>query len=206
MRPRSILATAIGLSLVALAGQSQAQSVQFQGSVQSTCWEDTAGFDASLQPNPLPVSPPPGSTNFLRRSHSADFTVYTLDAALNISSTGNHSHIRSGGTSFVESTSTCSGSFVINTLPGRDPNLIDNLDLVTSSSCTFQDTVPSGASGTVTGIHTILQLTQGIDLLMVSAQHPPSIETVNVTNNPGGQPYSYQRLCERAGSLSRLNP
>jgi hypothetical protein len=56
----------------------------------------------------------------------------------------------------------------------------------------------------VTGAGSHLQVTQGSGLMTTSA-HPPSVETVNVTV-PGGNPFSYERVCTRSGSASLLNP
>ena len=192
----SIMATVIALSLVALAGESQADqtSIQFKASDQHTCWEDTAGFDANLQPNPLPANPPPGSINFIRQTHGADFSVLTFNADGTFTSQGTTSTIRSN-TSFGESTFSCSGTFAVQ----------PNLSVTTNPACTFQNTVPSGDHGTITGGASLLQVTQGIELLMLSSLHPPVIETVNVTV-PDGTPFTFQRLCTRAGSASHLNP
>jgi hypothetical protein len=194
MHARFTAMIAVALSIAAVASPAHAQSVQFQASVQRTCVEDTAGFDANLQPNPLPANPPAGSTNFIRQTSGADFTMYTFNGDGTFSTQGTSTNIRTNNT-VGESTFNCTGTFSVNA----------GLSLSTSASCTFQDSIPNMDSGTVTGSSSMIQITQGINLLMISSSLPPTVETVNVTV-PGGNPFSYQRVCTRAGSAGQMNP
>jgi hypothetical protein len=75
--------------------------------------------------------------------------------------------------------------------------------VTTSSSCTFQDTIPNTDSGTITNIHGVLQLTPDSKLVHFGP-HPPIVETVNVTVSGGG-PFTFFRLCTRAGTETFLH-
>jgi len=194
MRTRSTMATAIAvaLALMALADlrPAAAQPMQFQTSSKVSCWEDTAGFSANLQPLTPPGSVSP--VNFSRPSEAANFTlvIFGLDGA-SVTLQGQDSTFRpTAANPFSESTFTCAGTFVFDPVTQRIT--------VTTTSCTFQDTLPSPGSGTITGGVILYQATEGI-ALQLTAPHPPVVETVNVTTGPNA-PYSYQRVCARAGT------
>jgi hypothetical protein len=184
---------AAALSIVSLATPAHAQSVQFQASIQRTCLEDTAGFDANLQPNPLPANPPPGSVNFIRRTHTSELYVLTFNADGSFTSQGSTTTIRSNN-SVGESTFSCAGTFAVNA------DL--SVDTTITPACPFQEA--NGESGTVAGGGSHLKVAQGIGHLLISSPHPPHVETVNVTTNPGGSPFSFERVCGRSGSAGQL--
>src|SRR5713101_4465063 len=146
MRLPSLIVGVIALSSVVLAAGSPAfaQSFTFAFSTQSTCWEDTEGFDMNFQPIPVPT-PTPAGTHFLRRSHAVNTGTTTFRQDGTFTTQNQTSTIHTGGnTSFSQSASTCNGTFSFNPT---------DLTLNTSSSCTFQDTIPSTDSGTTTNIH-----------------------------------------------------
>jgi hypothetical protein len=196
MRLSSLIIGVIALSSVVLADRNPAfaQSFAFVSFTQATCWEDTEGFDANLQPIPVPT-PTPAGTHFMRRSHGVNTGTTTFHTDGTFTSQAQTSSIRtSGNTLFGESQSTCAGTFVFNPA---------NQTLTTSSSCTFQDTIPNTDSGTITNIHGVLQLTPDSKLVHFGP-HPPVVETVNVTVSGGG-PFTFFRLCTRAGTETLLH-
>jgi hypothetical protein len=193
MHLRSITINVIALACAALAGPSVgfAQTFTFTSSTQVTCWEDTEGFDANLQPIPVP-SPPPMGVHFMRRSHklASGTTTFNLNGTVTQLTQSSTIHASTSGTLFAESHSACSGSWSFNGA---------NQTITTNTACNFQDTIPTAETGSITGIQGVFQLTQGQQLVH-SGPHPPVIETVNVTASPSG-PFTYARLCERAGTL-----
>jgi hypothetical protein len=195
MRLSSLIIGVIALSAVVLAGRSPAfaQSFTFVSLAQVTCWDDTEGFDVNLQPLPVPT-PTPAGTHFMRRTHAVNTGTSTFHSDGTFTSQGQASSIRSSGTLFGETQSTCTGTFVFNPA---------NQTLTTSSSCTFQDTIPNTDSGTITNIHGVLQLTPDAKLVH-SGPHPPVVETVNV-NVSGGGSFAFSRLCTRAGTETFLH-
>lgn len=207
MRLPSLIVGVIALSSVVLAAGSQAfaQSFTFAFSNQTTCWDDTEGFDANFQPIPVPT-PTPAGTHFVRRSHSVNTGTTTFRADGTLTTQNQSSTINTGGnTSFGQTASMCNGTFVFNPA---------NQTLTTSSSCNFQDSLPSTDSGTTTNIHRAFQLTPdnavtvvgGVPQLSPDTQlqqvnvHPPFVETVQV-NLAGGGTLTYSRICTHAGNL-----
>jgi hypothetical protein len=194
---RSITIGAIALACAALAGPSVvfAQTFTFTSSTQVTCWEDTEGFDANLQPIPVP-SPPPMGVHFMRRSHGVvtGTTTFNLNGTVTQATQSSTTRAVTTGTFFAESQSACSGSWSFNGA---------NQTLTTNTACNFQGTIPDSDTGSITGIQAVYQLTQG-EQLVHSGPHPPTIETVNVTVSASG-PFVYTRLCERAGTLFFLH-
>jgi hypothetical protein len=193
MHLRSITINVIALACAAVAGPSVgfAQTFTFTSSTQVTCWEDTEGFDANLQPIPVP-SPPPMGVHFMRRSHALRSGTWTFNLNGTVTEQTQSSTTRAvtSGTFFSESQAACSGAWSFNGA---------NQTITTNIACNFQETVPAPEAGTITGIQAVFQLTQGQQLVH-SGPHPPVIETVNVTASPSG-PFTYARLCERAGTL-----
>jgi hypothetical protein len=186
---------AVTLSYVVMANTSPAfaQSFTFVSSTHATCWEDTEGFDANLQPKPVPT-PPPAGAHFLRLTDAVTTGTSTYSVDGSFTTQDQTSSIRSSGNTLVgQSHSTCTGTFTFNAA---------DQTLHTSSSCTFQDTIPNADTGTVTGIQGVLQLTPNQQLVH-SGPNPPVVETVNV-NPAGGGSFTFFRVCTRAGALDFL--
>jgi hypothetical protein len=179
--------------VVPAAGPASAQSFTFISSTHATCWEDTEGFDASLQPKPVP-NPPPAGTHFLRFTDAVTTGTSTFNVDGSFTAQDQTSSIRSSGNAlFGHSHSTCNGTFTFNA---------SDQTLHTSSSCTFQDTIPNADTGTVTGIQGVLQLTPNQQLVH-SGPNPPVVETVSVNVASGGS-FTFFRVCTRAGAQDFL--
>ena len=197
MHLRSLTMGVIALACAALAGPSAAfaQTFTFTSSTQVTCWEDTEGFDANLQPIPVP-SPPPMGVHFMRRSHgvTAGTTTFNLNGTVTQLTQSSTIRAVTSGTFFADTQSACSGAWSFNGA---------NQTITTNTACNFQETVPSNDAGSTTGIQSVFQLTQGTQLVHIGP-HPPVVETVNVATSASG-PFTYTRVCERAETLFFLH-
>ena len=89
---RYLIGLSLGILLLGGAGvspASAADAVNLVSTTTRTCIEDTEGFDANLQPTPLP-SFLPGGTHFIRVSTHSDSGqgVFNLDGTLSSSFDG----------------------------------------------------------------------------------------------------------------------
>jgi hypothetical protein len=131
----------------------------------------------------------------MRRSHAVVTGTTTFNLNGTVTQLTQSSSIRTSNTgNFAESQSACSGSWSFNGA---------NQTLTTNTACNFQEIIPGTDTGSITGIQAVLQLTAG-EQLVHSGPHPPTIETVNVATSASG-PFTYSRLCERAGTLFFLH-
>lgn len=191
MNQRSLVAalTILTVCLAGLPAPAVAQTFTFLGTGLRSCWEDTEGFTAApdLQPIPLPAGDPPG-THFRRRSD------LTTSSTVIINTNGTHTTsiistiVRNTGTSIAVSTSTCSG-----------PVTFDNgtQTLSVTNNCSFTNTIGGNSTGTLV-THTDYSLAG--TTLVRREPSTPEVETVNVLTGTGA-PFSYQRVCASTGSL-----
>lgn len=190
-RLRSALLVALGLSVAALPAVAAAETFKFVGTTFRSCWEDTEGFTAppDLQPIPLPSGNPPG-THFLRLTTSSNSgtTVFNTDGTLT-STDVNSTTIRNTTTSRVGvSEVACQGTWILDAAAQR---------INTTSTCNFTNTVGGTSTGTSTS-HASYRLSDAILVRVNPAV--PVVETVNVLTGPGA-PFSYQRVCATSGTL-----
>jgi hypothetical protein len=190
-RLRFAALTALALSVAVLPAVADAETVKFVGTSFRACWEDTEGFTAppDLQPIPLPSGTPPG-THFLRLTTQSNSgtTIFNTDGTVTSTDLISTS-IRNTTTSRVGvSELTCNGTWTLDAAAGR---------VATTSTCDFTNTVGGASTGTVTA-HSFYRLA-GTTLIRVDPA-TPVVETVNVLTGPGA-PYSYQRACTVSGVL-----
>jgi hypothetical protein len=185
----ALLATfAVCLALVP--ARAGAESFTFTGTTFRSCWEDTEGFTAppDLQPIPLPGGTPPG-THFLRLTTGSNSGTVTLNTDGTVTTTSQSTTIRNTTTSRVGvSEVTCNGTWTF------DPAA---LRLETTGQCNFANTIGGANTGT-TPLNVSYRLV-GTTLVRVEPATPP-IETVNVLTGANA-PFSYQRLCAVSGTL-----
>lgn len=182
---------AFALSIALLPASAGAETFKFVGTTFRSCWEDTEGFTAppDLQPIPLPPGNPAG-THFLRLTtqSSSGTTIFNTDGTVtstDITSTT----IRNTTTSRVGvSEVACNGTWTLDA---------PTQQVGTTSTCNFTNTIGGSSTGTVSS-HVIYRLA-GTTLVRVDPA-TPVVETVNVLTGPGA-PFSYQRVCSFSGTL-----
>lgn len=183
--------TALVLSLATAPAPSGAETFKFLGTGFRSCWEDTEGFTAppDLQPIPLPPGNPPG-THFLRLTTQSNSAIVTFNTDGTVTSTDVIStSIRNTTTSRVGvSEVTCNGTWSL------DPT---TQQVSTTGTCEFTNTVGGTSTGTSTS-HSFYRLA-GTTLVRIDPA-TPVVETVNVLTGSGA-PFSYQRVCASTGSL-----
>jgi hypothetical protein len=183
---------ALGLSVAVLPASAGADTFTFVGSSFRSCWEDTEGFTAppDLQPIPLPGGSPAG-THFLRlTSHSISATTIfnttgTVTVTDNVATA-----IRNTTTGRVGSSqATCTGTWTFDPATQR---------VNTTSTCNVTDTIGDANTATVVSTQAIYRLAGTILVRIEPAT--PVVETVNVLTGTGA-PFSYQRVCGFSGTL-----
>lgn len=193
MTRRMLLAAlaAFALSLASGAASVGAETFKFVGTGFRSCWEDTEGFTAppDLQPIPLPAGNPPG-THFLRLTTQSNSSTVIFNTDGTVTSTGVIStSIRNTTTGRVGvSEVTCQATWTLDATTQR---------VSTSGTCQFANTIGGASTGTSTS-QALYQIT-GTTLVRIDPP-TPVVETVNVLTGPGA-PFSYQRVCANTGSL-----
>ena len=182
---------ALGLSVAILPASAGAATFTFVGTTFRSCWEDTEGFTAppDLQPIPLPSGNPPG-THFLRLTTSANSSTVIFDTNGTVTTTDNIStSIRDTTTSRVAvSQLTCTGTLTFDPASQR----VD-----TTSTCNFTNTIGGASTGTF-GTRAIYRVV-GTTLVRLQPA-TPEVETFNVLTGSGA-PFSFQRVCGASGTL-----
>ena len=181
---------ALGLSVAILPASAGAATFTFVGTTFRSCWEDTEGFTAppDLQPIPLPSGTPPG-THFLRLTTSANSSTVIFDTSGTLTSTETTTNIRSTTTTRVGvSETTCTGTLTFDPATQR---------VETTSTCNFASTIGGASTGTL-GARRIYRVV-GTTLVRLDPA-TPDVETVNVLTGSGA-PYSFQRVCGHSGTL-----
>ena len=190
-RLRFAALSALVLSIAVLPALAGAETFKFMGTTFRSCWEDTEGFTAppDLQPIPLPSGNPPG-THFLRLTTQSNSgtTAFNSDGTVTGSDITSTS-VRNTTTSRIGvSKVNCSGTWTL------DPV---TMQVSTSSTCDFTNTVGGTTTGTTTS-HGLYQLA-GTTLIRIDPP-TPFVEKLDVLTGPN-TPFSYQRVCTVSGTL-----
>jgi hypothetical protein len=193
---RRSIGLALMLALLAAGVQSaSAASFTFADTTFRSCWEDTEGFDANLQPRPLP-SPLPAGTHFIRLTTSSDTGDFILNLDGTFTSTTINTNIRNVGVGNGQvgvSHSTCNGTWTFDA---------GSQTLNTQATCTFTNTTGGTNTGTVTGGASVYQLAGTI--LVRIGPDPPPVATVHVDQNGPTAAFDYQRVCSHSTTLHFL--
>jgi hypothetical protein len=188
---RLIGLTLILMLLIGLSAQlAVADGFTFASTAFSSCWEDTEGFDANLQPKPIP-SPTPAGTHFAQLTMKTDTgqVVLNLDGTVTSTFTTTNLHdVGVGNNQFSISHSTCPGTWTF------DPA---TQTLHTQYTCTFTST--TGSTGTVPGQGGIYRLA-GTTLVGIG-QDPPRIDVIHVDQNGASAAFDIQRICNHSGAM-----
>jgi hypothetical protein len=182
--------TVLGVCLMVLPAVAFAATFTFEGTTYRSCWDDTEGFTAppDLQPIPLPGGNPPG-VHFLRLVTAAVSSTVVFNTDGTLTSTNTDTEIRNTTTGRVGVTiNTCSGTWTFDAATQQ---------VNTTRTCNFTNTI--GGDSTGTSVSHVTYSLVGTTLVRVQPL-TPEVVTVNVLTGTNA-PFSFQQVCGGSQTL-----
>ncbi len=182
--------TVLGVCLLVLPAVASAATFTFAGTTFRSCWDDTEGFTAApdLQPIPLPGGTPPG-VHFLRQVTAAVSATIVFSTDGTLTSTNTDTEIRNTTTGRVGVTmNTCSGTWTFDAATQQ---------VTTTRNCNFTNTI--GGDSTGTSVSHATYILAGLTLVRIQPL-TPEVVTVNVQTGANA-PFSFQQVCGGSQAL-----